>query len=110
MYQEYEVKVAYQSVRSRMVEMIQAKNRIQTIMVATMSYEERMSLSMGSLCESLIEKVIILGGAYCKNNLGGSLEDKLCAAMATGTILKELDDGNTNYVSYSYLTKLVNEF
>ncbi len=110
MYQENEVRAALQSIQFRIYEMIEAKKRIQTIMAATISSDERIALSRDILCDSLIEKVIMLGTAYCKNNVGSSLQDKVCIAMATGTILKELDGGNTDYVSYSYLTKLVNRF
>lgn len=89
--------------------MIAAKESIQQAMLKVISLEERLSLSRDILEESLIRKVIYEATAYKESFRASTEEDLFCIAMATGTILKELDNGNTEYVSYPYLAELMNK-
>lgn len=108
MYTETDTQRLMPYVSDNLLQTITAKKRIQETMAATISNEERVALSNDILLNSLINRVVQIASTYVKT-IGNDEVNLICVAMAAGTILKELDDGNTNYVSYSYLAKIMNQ-
>lgn len=93
---------------AKLLEMIQAKKDIQNSVLPRVTTAESWSLAMNTVPKTLIDKVMDVGKEYL-NKTAKKDADYLCIAMAVGTILKELDNGNTTYVSYSGLASLMNE-
>lgn len=109
MYTEFDAQRLLSLARFRFVDMINAKNAIQQAMWCVISFDERMSLSQDILEDSLISKVLNEAQKYATTHGLSSDVDKVCVAMAAGTILKELDDGNTEFVRYPYLASIMNQ-
>lgn len=93
---------------SRILESIQAKKDIQQLMLRSITNEERNALAKNILLDSLIARVIQSAKLY-SFSFGSSDSDKSCIALATGTILKELDNGNGKYIAPDYLAKIMNQ-
>lgn len=108
MYTEIDIQRLLPYVSGNLLDTITAKKRIQETMAATVSNEERVALSNDILLNSLINRVVQIAATYA-DTTGKDDSNLICIAMATGTILKELDNGNTSYVSYPYLAKIMNQ-
>ena len=86
---------------------IQLKNGIQQKLVNEISLSETLDLQNNIVSHSLRDKVIGLCSSCSNPNDELSL---YCAAMVAGTILKELDNGNTEYVTNRGLLSIINQF
>lgn len=105
MYTEIDIQRLLPYVSGNLLDTITAKKRIQETMAATVSNEERVALSNDILLNSLINRVVQIAATYA-DTTGKDDSNLICI---TGTILKELDNGNTSYVSYPYLAKIMNQ-
>ena len=86
---------------------IMLKNGIQQKLMSEISQNEALALSRDIVMPSLKEKVINL----CRQSSNPNDELSLyCAALVAGTILKELDNGNTEYVTNQGLLSIINQF
>ena len=93
---------------AKLQEMIKAKKDIQNALFIQATSSEAMSLAMNTVPQSLVTKLKTIGKQYL-NKTSKKDVDIMCVAMAVGTILKELDNGNTSYVTNSAIASLMNE-
>lgn len=93
--------------QAKLLDIIQAKKDIQNSVLPNVSSAESLALAMNTVPQSLVDKVMNEGKKYLDKTEKKDA-DYLCVAMAIGTILKELDNGNTTYVSYLGLATLMN--
>ncbi len=93
---------------AKLQEMIKAKKDIQNALFIQATSSEAMSLAMNTVPQSLVTKLKTIGKQYL-NKTSKKDVDIMCVAMAVGTILKELDNGNTAYVTNSAIASLMNE-
>ena len=93
---------------AKLQEMIKAKKDIQNALFIQATSSEAMLLAMNTVPQSLVTKLKTIGKQYL-NKTSKKDVDIMCVAMAVGTILKELDNGNTAYVTNSAIASLMNE-
>lgn len=94
--------------RAKSPDIIQAKKSIQNSLFAQATSSEAIALAANTVPQSLVNKLKTIGRQYL-NNTPKKDVDIVCVAMAVGTILKELDNGNTFYVTNSAIASLMNE-
>lgn len=94
--------------RAKLTDMIQAKKDIQNSLYAQATSSEAMALAMNTVPASLVSKLKSIGKQYLKGTARKDV-DVLCVSMAVGTIIKELDNGNTSHVTNAAIASLMNE-
>ncbi len=87
---------------------IQAKKDIQNQLFAQATQSEAIQLSRDIVPESLVSKLKSITRSYL-NRTSRSAVDVYAVALAAGTIIKELDNGNTRHVTNSAIANLMNE-
>ena len=94
--------------QAKLHDLIQTKKSIQNSLFVQATSSEAMALAANTVPQSLVSKLKTIGRQYL-NNTPKKDFDIVCVAMAVGTILKELDNGNTSYVTNSAIASLMNE-
>jgi len=84
---------------------IKAKKDIQNIAMAQVTQGEALQLSQDRLPQSLVEKVRAVGKTYLTSRRD---TDVYAVALAVGTIIKELDNGNTSHVTGPAVAEIMN--
>lgn len=84
---------------------IQAKKDIQNKVLSRVSDLETLQLAMNQLPDSLVSKVKAVGKSYLRSRRDTEV---FAVALAIGTIIKELDNGNTKHVTNPALAELMN--
>ena len=87
---------------------IQAKKDIQNQLFAQATQAEDLQLSRDIVPESLVTKLKSISRSYL-NRTNKNAADVYAVALAAGTIIKELDNGNTRHVTSSAIANLMNE-
>ena len=108
MYSAADAQRLVNTIGPRIFETIQAKKDIQQLMLKSITNDERNALAKDILLDSLITRVIQSAKLY-GFSFGSTDSDKACIALATGTILKELDNWNVKYIAPDYLAKIMNQ-
>lgn len=85
--------------------LIQAKKDIQNKMLPQVTQAETMQLAMDRLPDSLVSKVKAIGKSYLRSRRDTEV---YAVALAVGTIIKELDNGNTKHVTGPAVAELMN--
>lgn len=84
---------------------IQAKKDIQNKVLSQVTQAEALQLAMNRLPDSLVSKVKDVGKSYLHSRRDTEV---YAVALAIGTIIKELDNGNTDHVTSPAVAKLMN--
>ena len=84
---------------------IKAKTDIQNAVLANVTQEETILLASDRLPETLVSKVKAKGKSYLTSRKD---TDVYAVALAVGTIIKELDNGNTRHVTSPAVAELMN--
>lgn len=84
---------------------IQAKKDIQNRVLPQITSAETIQLAMDQLPGSLVSKVKAVGKSYLRSRRD---TDVYAVALAIGTIIKELDNGNTEHVTSPAVAELMN--
>lgn len=85
--------------------LIQAKKDIQNKMLPQVTQAETMQLAMDRLPGTLVSKVKAIGKSYLRSRRDTEV---YAVALAVGTIIKELDNGNTKHVTCPAVAELMN--
>lgn len=87
---------------------IKAKTDIQMTVLSKITMPEKIMLSKDIVATSLENKVIDTGKEYWKQKNSTDEMQLFAVALAVGTILKELDNGNEKYVSNEGVLEIIN--
>ena len=87
---------------------IQAKKDIQNQLFAQATQSEALQLSQDIVPQSLVSKLKSITRSYL-NKTSRNAVNVYAVAIAAGTIIKELDNGNTRHVTNSAIDNLMNE-
>ncbi len=86
---------------------IQAKKDIQNQLFVQATQTEALQLARNIVPESLIVKLMSISRSYLNRTRKSSV-DVYAVALAAGTIIKELDNGNTKHVTNAAIAALMN--
>ena len=87
---------------------IQAKKDLQNQLFIQATQMEALALAQNTVPDSLLSKLMSITRTYL-SRLTKSPVEVYAIALAAGTIIKELDNGNTAHVTNSAIAKLMNE-
>lgn len=93
---------------ARWYDIAQTKKSMQYFLSQVATSSEAKALAANTVPKSLVTTLKTIGRLYLSYTPKKDF-DIACVAMAVGTILKELDNGNISYVTNSAIASLMNE-